>query len=224
MRGFPSLQAIEEDVEFFGGLLDSWDVVTTLREREATVNRVHGRMLEWHDQLVAGDSFLFAFSGHGAQVPTSSKHEPDGFAEALVLFDDRYGDHSIRSALHGFRPGVRVYALIDACHASGVTFVREPDPTSRIALPVRRRAQAVSGATSLTLAAVHESELARQGPRGGLLIDCMRRTWAGGEFSGSWREFWDVTSRWAQALLQKPLPQAWLDGPEDGGATLDASM
>ena len=220
VSGFPVLAAIEHDVALFRELVDGFDAVTVLTRSEATVNAVHRGILRWHAELQPGDQFVFAFSGHGARKAAEVTNEPDGFSESLLLADGRLADDSLRRALHGFEPGVFVYALIDACHASGVTFVDTPKP-AQVGDRVRRRGISTPGNTVLTLAAANETELARQTERGGLLVDAMRRAWNGGTFSGTWGEFWDLTSRWSTGLLHSPAPQAWLDGPDDDVAIVE---
>lgn len=220
--GFPHLEAIDDDVAVFEDLVRDFDDVVVLTS-DATVERVHHEIVRWHDVLAAGDQFVLAFSGHGSRRRSDDPFEVDGHSEALVLVDGRFEDRFLRPALHGFDPGVFVYALIDACHASGVTFLAPPEAAATG--HVYRRGYATVGATSLTFAAAPERELARQTERGGQLVDAMRRAWDGGQFSGTWGEFWSLTSRWSVGLLQRPSPQAWIDGPDlDDRSILDQPM
>ncbi|RWW74526.1 hypothetical protein BHE74_00017536 [Ensete ventricosum] len=74
---------------------------------------------------VAGDSLVFHFSGHGVQRLDSSGDEMDGFDEALcpldfesngTIMDDEINDTLVRP----LRRGVKLHALVDACHSGTV--------------------------------------------------------------------------------------------------------
>jgi metacaspase-1 len=69
-----------------------------------------------------GDSLLFHFSGHGAQQRNYSGDEVDGYDETLCPLDfETQGmivDDEINAALVRPLPhGVKLHALIDACHS-----------------------------------------------------------------------------------------------------------
>jgi len=217
--GYRDLSAIEIDVAIYQQVFGAKYDLTTVPSSRATVNTVHKSIIGLHDVLLPGDTFVFAYSGHGAQRPGLGVNEPDGAREALVLADGEYRDVLLRNALHGFDPGVRVVALIDACHAAGATFILPPTP-ARSGI-VWQRALSVPGASSLTMAAAPEDALAKQRQNsGGQLTDCLRRAHADGKSNGTWRELWDTMSAWAIGYDYRPRPQAWLDGPEGSGEDL----
>jgi hypothetical protein len=69
-----------------------------------------------------GDSLVFHYSGHGAQQRNYSGDEVDGFDETLCPMDfETQGmivDDEINAALVRPLPhGVKLHALIDACHS-----------------------------------------------------------------------------------------------------------
>jgi len=214
--GFADLPAIGDDVDALAALLRYGETGPPLVNEAATVNEVHSAISSWHSKLTAGDTFVFAYSGHGSQRDEKASVEADRCSEALVLFDGEYRDSMLRSALHGFVPGVDVVAIIDACHGAGSTYIVKPQPSAHGV--VHRRGLRVPGATSLTLAAASEAEDANQvivGNRSyGQLVDCVSRAWDGGHFDGSWQDLWDLASRWWRGLGYEPAPEAWLDGPD----------
>lgn len=74
----------------------------------------------------SGDTLVFQYSGHGSQVPDRNHDEKDGLDECIVPTDfTRSGmiiDDDLRARLANKVPsGVKLFALIDACH-SGTSF------------------------------------------------------------------------------------------------------
>ncbi|XP_057721405.1 metacaspase-1 [Arachis stenosperma] len=72
-----------------------------------------------------GDSLVFHYSGHGSQQRNYSGDEADGYDETLcpldfetqgMIVDDEINATIVRPLL----PGVRLHALIDACHSGTV--------------------------------------------------------------------------------------------------------
>lgn len=73
----------------------------------------------------AGDSLVFHFSGHGSQQRDYSGEELDGMNETLcpvdfetagMITDDEINNTIVRPIPHG----VRLHAIIDACHSGTV--------------------------------------------------------------------------------------------------------
>lgn len=223
--GFASLPGVAGDVRRLRSLLGKATRSETLQGATATVNAVHDAIIDWHSKLGPGDTFVFAYSGHGAQRPSPGSKETDELSESLVLADGFYRDVTLRSALHGFEPGVNVVAVIDACHGAGTTYIVDPLPAPGGI--VHRRGLRVPGATSLTLAAASEDKNAQQRRAGrdyiGQLVDCLSRAYGDGTTAMTWGELWNQTSRWWLGLGYEPAPEAWLDGPNpDDEAILDA--
>ncbi len=95
-----------------------------------------------------GDWLVFYFSGHGAQVPQSRQTrqryaEPDGLDDVLLTRDTRHwnpktlrvdgalADDVVGQRLSALaRRGVRVWAVLDTCHASGMTRQARPMPSA----------------------------------------------------------------------------------------------
>jgi len=92
---------------------------SVLTNQEATVANVTAEIRAIADALFSGDVFLFAFSGHGGQIPnTSADEEPDGMDETLCLYDRMLIDDELHMVLGEFRTGVRVFLLFDSCHSA----------------------------------------------------------------------------------------------------------
>lgn len=73
----------------------------------------------------AGDSLVFHFSGHGSQQRDTRGEELDGMNETLcpvdfstagMITDDEINDTIVKPLPHG----VRLHAVIDACHSGTV--------------------------------------------------------------------------------------------------------
>jgi len=76
-----------------------------------------------------GDHVLFAYSGHGAQLPDQNGDEEDGKDETLVAWDAARGPHGpinmirddeIEARLQKL-PNRRVTVIIDSCHSGTIT-------------------------------------------------------------------------------------------------------
>ncbi len=84
----------------------------------------------WHISALVGaaapgDSLFFSFSGHGTQVVDASGDEADGLSEAILPCDHAAAgflvDDELNAALvNPLPPGVRLHAVIDACHAGSM--------------------------------------------------------------------------------------------------------
>jgi len=70
----------------------------------------------------AGDSLFFQFSGHGSQVKDWSGDEVDGYDETILPLDHKKSGQIVDDEMHNImvKPlpaGVRLTALVDACHS-----------------------------------------------------------------------------------------------------------
>ncbi len=73
-------------------------------------------------EFVAGDIFVFYFSGHGYRLKDSNyyENEEDKIDDALVAHDSLIVDNEINKALKQFNKGVRIVMIIDACHSGSM--------------------------------------------------------------------------------------------------------
>lgn len=80
-------------------------------------------------QSRAGDRLVFAFSGHGKQLPTQDRDEEDFFDEHILPHDwEQWGiisDNDLRKILVDRLPsGVKLLTIVDACHSGTILDLR----------------------------------------------------------------------------------------------------
>jgi len=92
-----------------------------LRTEQATSTNVEKYIRRAAKQLVAGDTFLMSYSGHGAQVEDLSGDERDGDDETWCLYDRMYLDDEQRELYAEFAAGVKIVVLSDSCHSASAT-------------------------------------------------------------------------------------------------------
>lgn len=94
--------------------------VPIIREK-ATFENVLGKIRLAAEKLVAGDIFLFTFSGHGTRRGADDPQEVDMKDETLVLHDKLLIDNVLRRRLWPkFQAGVRIVMVSDSCHSGGI--------------------------------------------------------------------------------------------------------
>eukprot|EP00899_Mesostigma_viride_P025877 jgi/Mesvir1/6474/Mv19548-RA.1 len=111
------------------GFPESNILTLTEEERDPLRKPTRHNMLQAMHWLVMnaqpGDSLVFQFSGHGSQVRDYTGDETDGYDEVLIPLDyDSYRkrghitDDEVNAYLvNPLPPGVRLHAIIDACHS-----------------------------------------------------------------------------------------------------------
>ncbi|MBR4624542.1 MAG: caspase family protein [Alphaproteobacteria bacterium] len=75
------------DVDILSKSLSSSFRITTLTNEKATYNNIITAINQLINNCKQGDTVLIHFSGHGQQMLTTDKNEPDGLDEALVPYD-----------------------------------------------------------------------------------------------------------------------------------------
>lgn len=94
---------------------DFTDVVRLL-DSDASVNSIRKTLADKASSLADGDEFLFFFSSHGGR-DEKRKSENDTF---LCAYDGLYFEQDLREDLMLFGNGVRIVAIISACHSAGM--------------------------------------------------------------------------------------------------------
>lgn len=92
--------------------------------------------------LVAGDTLLVTYSGHGGQVPDTNGDErrdkwPGGtprMDETWCLYDRQVIDDELRECWSLFRRGVRILIFSDSCHSGSVVRFGPPDLNAAMAM------------------------------------------------------------------------------------------
>jgi metacaspase-1 len=83
-------------------------------------------------QAQAGDVVVFTYSGHGTSVKDTSGDEPDGYDEALYVYDGVFLDDQLREILQKTKAGVHVVVIPDSCFSGTVTRVAALSVDTRI--------------------------------------------------------------------------------------------
>lgn len=118
---------MNRNMDTFSGILtnDYGFTVTRLMDVNATRANVVQAIDAATAGLVAGDAFVFAYSGHGSRPVDVNGDEADGYDEALFLYDsDTLGgwkDDYLRNIIDAIPSGVKVTIVIEACYSGTVT-------------------------------------------------------------------------------------------------------
>lgn len=170
-------------------------------------------------ELVAGDTFLISYAGHGGQVPDLNGDEDDNLDETWCLHDGQVIDDELNAWFSKFAAGVRVLVLSDSC-CSGTVTRKYRDGLAAAALSAPGAAvRAIPGdvairtyeqhraeygalqraipaditaqirATVRLLSGCQDHELAIDGPDHGLFTGALLEVWNGGSFTGTYDEF-----------------------------------
>lgn len=107
--------------------------IQTLKTEEATREAILSSLHRAAENRVAGDIFVFYYSGHGGQQPDRTGDELDGKDETLVAYCEQIIDDEIHEALTKFESGVHIIMLSDSCN-SGTNY------KGRLTVPVNEEA------------------------------------------------------------------------------------
>jgi hypothetical protein len=147
--------------------------VRTLITADATQANVLKQLRTAANQLVAGDLFVFYYSGHGGQRTDQDGDENDRRDETLCLWDGELNDDRLFNVWQAFAPGVRIVSISDACN-SGTAFALVKQPGMVVAVkkffhmtPLTVRAASKMNAALIHLAAAMDSTDARGDDDGG---------------------------------------------------------
>jgi hypothetical protein len=220
--GWPgTLNACEFDAHDMGVIAENMGFTpTTILTREATSDRVLGALTSAAKELVAGDTLLITYSGHGGQIPDRDGDEPDHADETWVLYDRQVLDDEFYLAYSRFARGVRIVIFSDSCHSGSVT--RDaPGAVSRAMPPEvalrdfqHRRDTYVAIAEKtpslnpdeispcvLLISGCEDDQTSLDGEHNGLFTSNLLTVWSGGTFTGSYQRLH------AQILQRMPSSQ-----------------
>lgn len=121
------------------GFIDSPQTMMLMTDNETGYNKPtrHNIMmaLQW---LVAeaqpGDSLVFHFSGHGAQIADTTGNEKDGLDETILPIDFKQSGQIVdndlfRNIVYPLPSGVKLTCIMDCCHSgTGMDLSFEYDP------------------------------------------------------------------------------------------------
>ena len=111
--------------------------VIQLLDEQATKNNIVDELVKLSNELVAGSTFIFHYSGHGSQIPSYDNTENDGLTEILCPFDlinedgswtnNYITDNELHYLFSTCRAGVFIETFFDCCHSGTITRDLKPD-------------------------------------------------------------------------------------------------
>ena len=115
------LNACESDAKAMQKICTSRGFQTELLlSANATREAVAHRLTGFAAAMVAGDTLVVSYAGHGGQLPDANADEDDGLDETWCLFDGQMVDDELYRAWATFKPGVRIAVFSDSCHSGTV--------------------------------------------------------------------------------------------------------
>ena len=187
-------------------------LITKDATREAVLAQLEGLATE----LVAGDTLIISYSGHGGQVPDRNMDEPDRLDETWCLYDGQLVDDELYWAWGKFAPGVRIAVFSDSCHsgtvlkyalatkfnlglvansfAVAVPRVMPPEIVARTYYKNRefyeailaKPAPTVPTCSVILVSGCQDNQLSMDGPFNGAFTGALLTIWADGAFQGSY--------------------------------------
>lgn len=117
-----------------------------LLTENATLKNVQTEIKWAANRLVAGDTFLISYAGHGTFIKDESGEETDQRDETWCLFDSMMIDDELYALWDRFKAGVKIIVLLDSCHSGTIVQGRylRIDPITRQPIPPRGFPIAVS--------------------------------------------------------------------------------
>jgi len=94
-----------------------------LENSQVTKQNILSNLYEMVLDAKAGDVLVFTYSGHGTQVSDYGGDEPDGYDEALYVYDGVLSDDLLREAIIGLDKEVAFTFISDSCFSGTVTRV-----------------------------------------------------------------------------------------------------
>lgn len=198
---------------------------------DATRGAVTGAIEEAAAALDTGDIFLLTYAGHGGQLKDMDGDEEDQKDETWVLYDGQLLDDELYVLWAGFKPRVRVLMLSDSCHSGSVAKgggADEDDDDDDDEAPARFMPRGVAVATfkknyefydniqfSLPdprppiratvrlISGCQDDQKSRERDGNGDFTRALKALWAGGEFTGSYDEFYAAIRR-SMPEIQQP--------------------
>lgn len=212
------LNACEQDARDMQGIARAQGYeARTLIGAEATSTALLRELAAAAKSVKRGEHFLLTYSGHGGQVPDVNGDDDDHMDETWCLFDRMLLDDELHVAWSRFRRGVRILVLSDSCHSGSVVravFGQRPEqprgerkpkwfPLGKsnavyqqnksmydsIQLLAGPAEKAVVAPSVILLSGCQDHEVSYDGPRNGAFTEALLKTWNGGAFQGTHREF-----------------------------------
>jgi hypothetical protein len=188
-----------------------------LKTKKATTDNVTKEIRSAAKKLVAGDTFLVSYSGHGSQVEDLSGDEADGEDETWCLYDRMFLDDEQRELYAEFARGVNIVVMSDCCHSGSSTRAgksSDAEEAERLGQGERREMEERTAlavyrgrkkeydqiqrglknpppklkASRIMFSACQDYEHAMGYDDGGVFTVALLEVWNGGNFKGSYRD------------------------------------
>ena len=119
-----------------GFLFDASADIRLLTDERATTARIVERLRWLLRGAGPGDTLVFHYSGHGAQVRDRHGDELDDGLDEIICpydldWDDPFTDDDLHTILEGLAPGVNLTVILDCCH-SGTGLRAWPAPPDAV--------------------------------------------------------------------------------------------
>ena len=116
------LQGCVNDANDWDNLLRSFGFETeVILDAQATKANIINKFDNLVTSAQAGDVIVFTYSGHGTSVMDTSGDEPDGYDEALYVYDGVLLDDALRASIQNLKSGVHLTVISDSCFSGTVT-------------------------------------------------------------------------------------------------------
>lgn len=96
-----------------------------------TCDRFIAELKQAKEHAIAGDVIWTHYSGHGTYVKDQNYDEPDGYDEALYLYDGALVDDRINEALKDIPEGVVFVFFLDCCYSETATKIFKEIKTNK---------------------------------------------------------------------------------------------
>jgi len=185
-----------------------------LKTQQATAKNVESAIRKAAKKLVAGDTFLLSYAGHGSQVEDLTDDEWDGTDETWCLYDRMFLDDEQRALYAEFAKGVNIVVLSDSCHSGSATRSKNAEELSprenrgRRSMSERTAMAVYEGnkkmydkiqralpypprklkASRILLAACQDHEHAQGDDENGVFTRALKKVWNSGNFEGSYSD------------------------------------
>ncbi len=214
----------------------------SLLTNDATAANVLAGIKQAAEDLHSGDLFLLTYSGHGGRIP-----DPENAGKQVdtwALYDRMLISHELYRAWNDFAPGVRIFVTSDSCHSGTVirlvpnlkipsthhgvsravprgvvhsTYLAHQAMYDELTRHNPRSLQGEIDASVLLISGCQDEQESSDGDGNGLFTSELLSVWNGGQYSGSYPNFYqDILNAMPDLATQKPnyfvlgpAPEIW---------------
>jgi hypothetical protein len=180
--------------------------VRILKTKEATRDKILSALYRTADNTVAGDIFVFYYSGHGGQQPDLNDDESDGKDETLVAYDREVIDDKIHEALMRFKAGVRIVMISDSCNSGSNYRGRRDIEANENAIfrPFAKKSDRDILAQLIHLGGCRDGYSSSGYYGGGAFTMALCEVWGNGTFNGTFK---DLHEKICEVISSTQRPQ-----------------